>query len=154
MNFYDAPSPFLWWESNLWWVLACAMTVGLVVGSWLLWSPRQSGDGLLRAAVPGARRIHRWVDSAAWTLMAGALMGPMLFVTSRLMAELSLVPLCEVVTESNSPLFAYSPLPWFFAALGVIVGGGVYVWRMRCPRDARDVLLAASSSVDPARVSA
>ncbi|AKQ63107.1 hypothetical protein A176_000019 [Myxococcus hansupus] len=153
MNFHDAPSPVLWWESNLWWVLACAMSVGPVVGSWLLWSPRQSGDGLLKAAVPGARRVPGWVDSAAWALMAGALMGPMLFVASWLMAELSLEPLCEVVAGGLPP-FSYSPLPWFFAALGACVGGGVYVWRIRRPRDARDVLLAASSSVDPARLSA
>ncbi|WP_426755401.1 hypothetical protein [Myxococcus sp. Y35] len=152
MNFYDEPSPSLLWESSLGWVLALAMSVGLAVGYWLLWGPRQPGDGLLRGPSPVAGRLMRWGDSLAWISMAVAIMGPMVFIGSWLLAALSLEHSC-IVMEGH-PSYSYSPFPWFFAALGIVVGGGVYAHRARKVRDARDVLLAGTSTVDPARLPA
>ncbi|WP_434347198.1 hypothetical protein ACN6A1_02635 [Myxococcus virescens] len=141
MNFYDEPSPFLWWESNLWWVLALAMSAGLGVWYWLLWGPRQPGDVLTVAPAPVIGRLRRVLDAVAWAVMATAFIGPMVFVTAGMVATDSLVPHCVVM--EGQPSFSYFiRWPWFGLALVALVGGIAYARRAQSPRDARDVLLA------------
>ncbi|QDE86283.1 hypothetical protein BHS07_34745 [Myxococcus xanthus] len=141
MNFYDEPSPFLWWESNLWWVLVLAMSAGLGVWYWLLWGPRQAGDVLRAAPASGVGRLPQVLDSVAWVVMAAAFMGPMAFVTSWLVATDSLVPHCEVVAGQSSFSF-FIRWPWLGLTLVALVGGIAHARRSQSPRDARDVLLA------------
>ncbi|NVJ13432.1 hypothetical protein HV826_04580 [Myxococcus sp. AM010] len=148
MNFYDEPSPFLWWESNLWWVLALAMSAGLGVWCWLMWGSRQPGDVLRVAPAPGVGRLRRGLDAVAWAVMAAAFMGPMAFVTSWLVATDSLVPHDEVM-EGRPSFSFFIRLPWFGLALVTLVGGIAYARRTRAPRDMRDVLLAVETARRP-----
>ncbi|MFP2956678.1 hypothetical protein ACLEPN_02305 [Myxococcus sp. 1LA] len=143
MNFHDEPSPFLWWDSNLWWVVALAVSVGLGAMYWLLWGPRQPGDVLRAAPASGVDRLRRGADVAAWVAVAAAILGPMAFVTSWLVATDSLVHHCDVM--KGHPSFSYFIRPqWFGLALVAFVGSIVYARGARRPRDARDVLCIPS----------
>ncbi|ATB50842.1 hypothetical protein [Corallococcus macrosporus] len=140
MNFHDEPSPFLWWESSLWWVLALAVSAGLGAGYRLLWGPRQPGDVLRPEPTHGVGRLPQALEAVAWGVMSLSVVGPMVFIASWLVAKDSLVSHCEVMEGRPSSSFVL-PLHWLGLALVTVVGGKAYLRRSRQgPRDARDVL--------------